>query len=310
MNLEALYKHIKSLDLSVPAATSDAELDYFRFYGLNLEEQFDHLQHYFGTISSGRYEIACHYFQNPHAQKTCFIVHGYYDHAGLYQHVARNAVEQGYSVVLFDLPGHGLSTGEQASILNFEDYLQSLRDVIRSFDAHSPKPFHVVGQSTGAAIVMDYMLTESIPAFEKQVLLAPLVWPVKWRQSMWHFPITKRLLKTLPRHFAESSTDEAFLDFIRNHDPLQAKHLCLRWVDSLKRWVKMFTSLPANEQCCPLVIQGKQDETVDWRRNMPVIQQQFPQAKFVYLQTARHHLVNESEELREKLFAAINLYSQ
>ena len=57
----------------------------------------------------------------------------------------------------------------------------------------------------------------------------------------------------------------------------------------------------------PLVIQGDQDTTVDWRWNLARIRETFPAAEIRILQGARHHLVNESPELRAQVFAALGL---
>jgi alpha-beta hydrolase superfamily lysophospholipase len=55
-----------------------------------------------------------------------------------------------------------------------------------------------------------------------------------------------------------------------------------------------------------LVIQGKDDTTVDWPFNIPFIERLFPQAVIHYLKDARHHLVNESEGLRKTIFEILN----
>ena len=308
MDFLSLKGKINPLDLSVAPVPSQAVHAYFDFYGLNLEQHYPAVKHYFGTVDSVGYQIACHYFKCPSATGQCFIVHGYYDHAGLFSHMVDACLSQQYSVVLFDLPGHGLSSGEPSAIGDFAEYQSVLRDLIARFKAHSELPMSVIAQSTGAAVVMDYLLTEQAPVFEKQVLLAPLVWPVKWRQSMWLYHLVRSFLKTVPRHFAKSSHDPVFLDFIKNRDPFQSRILSLQWVGALKKWISYFQSLPANQQLTPLIIQGDDDQTVDWQRNLPVIQEKFPQAKTVYLEGAGHHLVNEMPELRESMIATIKTY--
>jgi alpha-beta hydrolase superfamily lysophospholipase len=55
----------------------------------------------------------------------------------------------------------------------------------------------------------------------------------------------------------------------------------------------------------PLVIQGHADRTVDRKYNIKVVERLF-QPRVVYLPEARHHLVNESLELRARMFAAID----
>lgn len=308
MDFLLLQGKINPLDLSGLPASSETVKAYFDFYGLNLEQRYPGVKHFFGRVDSAGYQIACHYFECPSATEQCFVIHGYYDHAGLFSHVVDECLAQRRSVILFDLPGHGLSSGKPSAINDFSEYRLVLQDLITRFKAHSDLPINVIAQSTGAAVVMDYLLTEKPPVFEKQVLLAPLVWPVKWRQSMWLYHLVKFFLKTVPRHFAESSHDPVFLDFIKNRDPFQSRILSLQWVGALKKWISYFQSLPKNQQLTPLIIQGDDDQTVDWQRNLPLIESKFPQAKTVYLEGAGHHLVNEIPELRKQMAAAIKNY--
>ena len=53
------------------------------------------------------------------------------------------------------------------------------------------------------------------------------------------------------------------------------------------------------------IIQGTDDGTVDWRKNLPLISEKFPAGRAHLLDDARHHLVNESAVFRERLFARL-----
>ena len=50
----------------------------------------------------------------------------------------------------------------------------------------------------------------------------------------------------------------------------------------------------------PLVIQGHADETVDWQHNMSVLDS-LTQPTYLQIPEARHHLVNESELIRQQI---------
>lgn len=307
MNLNALAAIIKPLDPSVPPATSDAERDYFRHYGIDFEERYPNVIHHFGHFPSGRFDIVAHYFENKNAVETCFIVHGYYDHSGLYGHLIEYCLQRSFSVVIYDLPGHGLSSGEKASIASFEEYQSVFKTVLSLFAAKAPEPWHAIGQSTGGAILMDFILSGHDKTFAKTILLAPLIRPEKWRLSSMIYPVAKLFLQRLKRQFAINSHDQVFLDFLKNNDPLQSKYLSLQWVGALRQWISYFSGLPSSEYS-PLVIQGRQDETVDWRQNIPQLKEKFPKAKLFYLKSARHQLVNESEDIRSSMFSAMDLY--
>ena len=59
-----------------------------------------------------------------------------------------------------------------------------------------------------------------------------------------------------------------------------------------------------------LVIQGQEDETVDWQHNVAVLQKKFPRMSMSYLPTLRHQVVNEIESLRDEVFGLALDYIQ
>ena len=307
MNLDALAANIKSLDPTSPPATSDAERDYFRFYGINFEENNDNITHHFGHIPCGRFDVVAHYYENKLAVETCFIVHGFYDHAGLYGNIIDYCLKRNFSVVIYDLPGHGLSSGEKASISSFNDYQIVLSNLLLFFKDKTPAPWCAIGQSTGSAILMDFLLSGGEKVFPKTVLLAPLVRPRGWSTSKIFHSVAKLFLTHINRKYADNTSDQNFQDFIKEEDPLQARRLPLQWVAALKQWITHFISAQPSP-ARPLIIQGAQDITVDWQYNIPSIQQKFPKGRVFYLKKAKHHLANEKENIRQSMFSAMDIY--
>ena len=311
---ERLHQQIRQFTVTDAAAPGDAEQSYFRFYGLDFENQINGLKHYFGHFSSGKYDIVAHYFsidngEEKKARGTCFIFHGYFDHAGLYKHLIAYCLQRDLNVVIYDLPGHGLSTGERVSIPSFGEYLNVMKDCMKLFADIAPQPWHAIAQSTGAAILMDYQLQELPPGFDKIVLLGPLVRAAEWRLVKLGYWVGSKFLDKVPRKFGGNSSDLQFLDFVEKQDPLQARHIAVRWVDALLRWESRFDHLPESDKPI-LIIQGQRDTTVDWRYNIPAIRKKFPKARYLPLQEAHHHLANEAPEIRAKMFAAMDMYFQ
>ena len=291
------------------AQFGDAVQQYFLYYGLDFERFMAGVEHRFGHFTSGKYEIVCHYFTVRDPCATCFIFHGYFDHAGLYRHIIEYCLRRNFNVVIYDLPGHGLSTGARASINSFIDYEAALKDCLALFAEVAPQPWHCIAQSTGCAVVMDYLLLHEVPTFEKVVLLAPLVRAAEWKWVKAAHFVGQYFLNAVERKFTRNSGDEAFLKFVEHEDPLQSKELPVAWVDALIRWERRFDSLPQSERTL-LILQGLRDTTVDWKYNITAIREKFPRAKYLPLRDAAHHLANELPDIRQKIFAAIDLYLQ
>ena len=308
---ERLHKQLGSFITAGADKPGDAVSDYFRYYGIDFENRMTGVSHQFGHFNSGKYDIVVHYFahaesENKKPKGTCFLFHGYFDHAGLYGHLIEYCLQRDFNVVIYDLPGHGLSTGERGSISTFSDYLSVMTDCIKLLTPIAPQPWHAIAQSTGAAVLMDYEL-QQLPAFEKIVLLAPLLRAAEWRFIKLAHWVGQHFLERVPRRFGVNSNDAEFLQFLEHGDSMQARHVSVRWVEAMLRWENRFDYFEPSEKPI-LIVQGQRDTTVDWNYNIPQIRKKFPKAKYMPLQDAHHHLVNESAEIRTKLFAAMDLY--
>lgn len=246
-----------------------------------------------------------HVWQQPQARSTLLLVTGYFDHAGLYQHLIRFGLERGSNVVAFDWPGHGLSTGERATIDDFDRYRLAIADVLDAVIA-LPGERYVIAQSTGGAAVMDYLTTPPWPLLDKVVLLAPLVRPHNWRRVQLGYLLLHKFKDRLPRKFAKNSSDKEFLRFLRA-DPLQSKTLSVAWAGALRRWLRDFLKRPA--RALPLlVIQGDNDGTVDWTYNLVQIERLFPELRTHIVHGAGHQLANESAKIRSNYLAVVDQY--
>ena len=102
---------------------SEAEHAYLDFYRLEFSAEFPAAVYSIGYIESGSERLAAvQVWQQAGAASTLLLVHGYFDHVGLFGHLVRYGLARGNNVVAFDLPGHGLSTGEPALIDEFSLY--------------------------------------------------------------------------------------------------------------------------------------------------------------------------------------------
>ena len=263
-----------------------------------------------GLLRSGNFDLVCQGFSAPLDQQkgTVFVVHGYFDHTGLYSHLIKHCLQKGLTVVAFDLPGHGLSSGESASIDSFNQYSDALLRVISEADYQQVnKPWYGIGQSSGAAVIVKAIVENKFPLrdFESSVFLAPLVYPKHWVRSCLLFAFVRWFIKETKLNFTNNSHDREFLNFLRSSDELQSSKLPRDWIIAMMDYQKRlrhFNTIdyPVN------IIQGTEDDTVDWGRNIKQLETKFSGAKTYLINGGRHHLVNESHEFREVVLSLIN----
>jgi len=272
---------------------------YYGFYNLDFSEAIPGLEHTMGWLESGGHQVVVQRFEHPDPRGTAVVCHGYYDHVGIYGYLIEFLLEQSLSVVTFDQPGHGLSSGERATIGSFDEYVRVLSDVIVHHQASLPGPWYIIGQSMGGAVVMEYLARQQDHAFQEVVLLAPLIRPANWSMARWAYYLARYTIRERPRNITDNAENPEFLE-LQRRDPLAPMVLPVQWVTAMVEWFKSFEgrqSLPFD----PLVVQGHADETVDWRHNMDVLRG-MTRPTLLEIPEARHHLVNESALIRQQIF--------
>lgn len=278
------------------------------YYGIDFAAGSTAVQQRLGRLQVAGYQLAVQvYMPAQPTRGSCIVLHGYYDHMGLYGHLYGWLLQQGYAVLTCDLPGHGLSTGPRASIGSFDEYQQVLQALLAQVaPLQLPAPVHLVGQSTGAAIGLDLALRGWPRELDQLVMLAPLVRPRAWQQSKMLYHGLRPFVRQIPRRRSQNSGDATFLQFLEQ-DPLQPGVLPVAWVGALAQWI------PRIEQAAPVairpvIVQGDSDRTVDWQHNLGVLQDKFTNPYICILPGAQHHLVNELEHHRHKGFEFIGRY--
>ncbi len=293
-------------------AKNDLAQAYLNFYKINFLHEFAGVAHGFGCIDAAGFRIATHYWLPVNPKGTLVINHGLYDHTGIYNHVIRFALKLNLAVLIFDLPGHGLSSGEPTEINSFDQYADVLAVILEKSKTLMPQPVYALSQSTGSAMVLNYLWRyafqdPSRQGFNKIVLCAPLILARSWRFGKFLYLVLKPFVKQLKRGISHNSHDKYFIQFLAHQDPLQAKHLTLKWVGAMKAWDQQFaTFTPQNKEIA--IMQGTGDMTVAWHYNLPQIQRKLPNTKIFMIANAKHQLVNESEEYRAQVFNAIEKY--
>jgi alpha-beta hydrolase superfamily lysophospholipase len=274
--------------------------EYFEYYGLTC----DSCRHRIGRFPVDSFSIAAHVFEPDSARATVFVVHGYLDHVGYHGRLIRFLLGRRYAVCLLDLPGHGLSTGRRASVDDFSQYAACLDSLVRICRPHVAEPLIAIGHSAGCAAIYEYLHLRGDSPFAKTIFLAPLVRSTYWVPARVGYFLAKPILRTTARLYRNSSSDKRFLAFHRS-DPLRPRHFPLRWSTAYYRWEERVRSYPVLRARVSIV-QGTKDDVVDWRYNVPFLQARFDSVSVNYIENARHHLMNESEDLRTEFFDVLS----
>jgi alpha-beta hydrolase superfamily lysophospholipase len=307
-------RELSLLSLESADTSSEAIQGYRAFYAL------DQLSaHYYqGYLRAGDHRIHVQIFQPlTQVQGTVWLLHGYLEHSGLYQPMIAELLAQSFAVLTMDLPGHGLSSGEETGISEFSVYQDMLNDIHIWVTQHAvaalPKPWVGIGQSTGCSIWMDHVLQMSArkhaPIVERLLLISPLIRPAKsgWWQNPIGLLLMSHIKHNIPRKFRRNNSNPDYLRFIRLQDPLQPRTMAMSWILALSRWMPYMDALPASR--FPVwLIQGMRDQTVNWRYNNAFVRRKFRLKVALILEDASHQLVNECQEIRAPMTALMPVF--
>ena len=286
------------IDEQKPLAGNAQELldNYLYYYDIDFKKHRLAEQHHIWKSHIDNYWIVQQCWKPKTPIGTLIICHGYLDHTGLYGQLIHWALDHNYRVLCFDLPGHGLSSGQPAAIDHFDEYTTVLEHIVNAALAGqaSSHPICLTGQSTGCAVIANYLFKHPHNPLNHSVLLAPLVRITAWPTLQWLYHVLKLCLPSIKRHFKSSSHNTNFNYFLEKQDPLQARRVPLKWLGAMNQWVHTVAIHTEQLPSAITIIQGTDDTTVDWKYNISELERCFPNSKTHFIEHAYHHLVAET----------------
>lgn len=298
-SVEAVREVMRPLKPCQPFEATDPVRDYVDFYQLGPPSA----QHWFGTLASGTDTLAVHWYLPEQPRGTMVLLHGLFDHAGALSHLIHEGVSRDYAVLVFDLPGHGLSSGEPTDIGPVADCAGHLDTVLQRMAPYMPPPIHCVAHSAGCMITLEYLHQQAGRGpFDQVCFLTPLVHNAHWGWSRFGYTIARPFTDGIRRVDKMNSSNAAYNDTVEQ-DPLQSPTLSFRFLESIYAWNKAAKQYP-DWPGAYLLIQGNEDSVLDWEYNLGYLEQRMEEPHTLIIEGARHQLPNESPPLRDQAFEA------
>ena len=182
------------------------------------------------------WKIRGHRWARSTNSREIFLIHGYSEHSLRYEPFVNFFLERDFNVTAIDLPGHGESDGQRASIDDFNDYLLTL-DCARHHCANfwKEKKVYCFAHSLGALVALRYSETcEKLP-WKKLACSSPLLGLSGYPAAF--LPLLSRLANILPNWIWEQKRlsgfglthDESRVEG-RLKDPLIKPAVSIFWV--------------------------------------------------------------------------------
>lgn len=93
------------------------------------------------------------------AKGSIIITHGIAEHSGRYEEITKFLNDSGYSVIRYDVRGHGVSQGPRGKLKSYRQFIEDLHELVIEEKKKEPKKLYLLGHSMGGLIVLMYGVT-------------------------------------------------------------------------------------------------------------------------------------------------------
>jgi alpha-beta hydrolase superfamily lysophospholipase len=109
-------------------------------------------------------------------KKNILIIHGLGEHSGRYKEFAEFYIKKGIGVYALDLQGHGKSEGKRGHIKSFEEYLDSIENLLIFIrKKFLDTPIILFGHSLGGLIGLNFLIERESKEIESAVISSPWI---------------------------------------------------------------------------------------------------------------------------------------
>lgn len=123
----------------------------------------NHTEHHWETADRLSLYAQCWQPKQDSRAAIC-LVHGLGEHSGRYAHLARVFSDHGYSLMSYDLRGHGRSQGPRGFAPSFESLMQDMDLFLERCRERFPgKALFLYGHSLGGLLALNYVLRRKPP---------------------------------------------------------------------------------------------------------------------------------------------------
>jgi len=142
------------------------------------------------------------------------LVHGLGEHSGRYAHVAGALTQAGYTLLGFDLRGHGRSAGQRGHAPSYKALLDDIDHLLEEATQRFPdRSRFLYGHSFGGSLVLYYTFQRR-PQLAGAIVTAPLL-RTAFQPPVWKISLGKMLYSLWPTFSMTNEVDPKGL----SHDP-------------------------------------------------------------------------------------------
>jgi alpha-beta hydrolase superfamily lysophospholipase len=246
---------------------------------------------------------------------SALILHGYAEHGGRYREVAHVLRRTGFTVLAFDMRGHGRSDGQRGHIQRFTDYLDDVDSALSELDARggARQPLLLVAHSNGGLVALRLLADPTrLPSRVRAAVLSSPLLALKLK-----VPLAKELAGRIVGRFlpALSLPNDLPIDAL-THDPGKLAErrldtLChdvasARWYNEMLEtatWVRAYAS---RIRVPTLWLVAGEDRIVDPVATRALHRRIRAESSYLELDGMHHEVFNEVD--RDRVFDLVRSF--
>lgn len=284
-----------------------------------------------GTFQSfDNTKIAYREYINPEAKAEVMLIHGFSEFTEKYNEMIYNLYENGFSVYISDLRGHGdsdrfVDDPSMVDVKRFTDYVEDIRCFYMLSIRDSKLPKFLLGHSMGGAIAILYM-EKHCEDFERVIFSSPMVRMQTGKYPFWSCCLISALVKLFGKgkRFAagqhgfnpesrlkQSSCKsperyEYIMNMRRNYVRNQTWGGSYNWTYAASKcsYYILKDSHVKNIKVPALVLRAGNDHLVR-SEFIQIFADKLPSGKCVFFPEARHEIYHGTLDEREKFYSEV-----
>lgn len=234
------------------------------------------------------------------------IVHGSGEHSGRYKWLTKQWNENGFHVVIGDLPGQGETDGLRGYIDSFDEYIQTIVTWVKEAEKMN-LPIMLLGHSLGGLAIIRTVMEQRLP-LRAIILSSPCLGlvhnpPKVLEEASKMLNVIAPKIRLDPHISADLGTRNEEISATDMFDPLYNRKISIRWYRELRDAMDLAHDKPERFQNVPLLIlQAGSDRIVNkfdvkaWFDRLPIQEKIYKEWEGLY-----HEVFNEPE--RKQVFA-------
>jgi acylglycerol lipase len=231
------------------------------------------------------------------------LVHGIGEHSNRYEHLAEALNRAGYTLLAFDLRGHGRSEGPRGHAPNYECLMSDISQLLEKAQERYPElPVLLYGHSLGGNLVIHYAL-RCKPALAGVIASSPLLRlaykaPV-WKTGILNLMYALRIKCSIPRGVDDMAlSHDLNVARTKRTDPLWHGLITPQLAVDMLRKGK-WNLAHASEFPCPLLLMhGDADRITSAQASSEFADSAGDQCTLKIWKGLYHELHNECEKMR------------